>query len=626
MADGHDDRTVIRLGIGPGTRLNGIYEIERLIAAGGMGEVYKGRAIQTGDPVAIKTIRPELARNEAALTLFRKEAAALHNLHHEAIVRYFVFSVDPDLGAPYLAMEYVDGQPLSEVLKQGPLGYDAVRILQRRLAGGLQAAHELGIVHRDVSPDNVILPAGNAARAKIIDFGIARSTVLGEGTVIGGGFAGKYSYVSPEQLGLYGGDVGAPSDIYSLGLVLAEALTGRPLDMGGSQVEVVEKRRRVPDFSAVDSRLRPLLERMLEPKPSDRIASMAEVAAWQPQERGSARRTIPLAISGLAAAATIAGTAVLVWPSLTGSSGPPPQTNNIPALSSTPTPATNVASNPPDLPPPYDPAAAGQPTLPGPTPQQPPAPEVSQPQPSTPSAPPRNSIAGQPQTAQVNGPAVIPRTDPSTEPAALAPADRLARYVREYEGGDCFFLRPINLGPSSASLEGFGPSPTIFEAFDGAFKRANGFEAQINVRLITDAQCPAVSFMRKAGTDVSRAPKLQIASFSLRDTEPLSGTVEDYGDRHVDVLLVSDDGYVYSLAEYTKRENGTAKFTLRLKGVTGQRAKPQIVLAIASQQPLALLRTGKPIEADSVFPLLLDEARTHGMTLDVAVKYFRLEG
>jgi serine/threonine protein kinase len=268
-------------GLRSGTRLNGVYEIERLIGVGGMGEVYKGRVIQTGDAVAIKIIRPELAQNEDALALFRKEAAALHNLYHEAIVRYYLFSVDPDLGAPYLSMEYVDGQPLSEILKRGPLTLESTRILQRRLASGLQAAHNVGIVHRDVSPDNIILPSTDVARAKIVDFGIARSMLLGDSTVIGRGFAGKLSYVSPEQVGLYGGEVTPKSDIYSLGLVLAEAIIGRPLDMGGSQVDVVEKRRRVPDLSTVDRHLCPLLQSMLQPRPSDRIATMAEVAAWQ---------------------------------------------------------------------------------------------------------------------------------------------------------------------------------------------------------------------------------------------------------------------------------------------------------------------------------------------------------
>ena len=83
--------------LSPGTRLNGIYEIDQLIAAGGMGEIYKGHTIQTGDPVAIKVMLPEFAENDAALALFRKEASALHNLHHEAIVRYYVFTIEPVL-------------------------------------------------------------------------------------------------------------------------------------------------------------------------------------------------------------------------------------------------------------------------------------------------------------------------------------------------------------------------------------------------------------------------------------------------------------------------------------------------------------------------------------------------
>ena len=142
----------------------------------------------------------------------------------------------------------------------------------------MQAAHEHGIVHRDISPDNIILPNSDVTRAKIIDFGIARTAQ--HGTVIAGGFAGKFSYVSPEQLGLFGGDVTGKSDIYSLGLVLVQALTGKPLDMGGSQVEIIEKRRKVPDLGAIDMRFRPLLEQMLQPDPAQRPDSMAAVAAW----------------------------------------------------------------------------------------------------------------------------------------------------------------------------------------------------------------------------------------------------------------------------------------------------------------------------------------------------------
>src|SRR6516164_3147530 len=248
-----------------GTKLNGIFEIDRRIASGGMGEIYRGHAIETGDPVALKVIRTDLADNTMALALFRKEASALHYIQHEAIVRYYIFSHDPGTGRHYHAMESVDGQPLSELLQRGPLGFEAVRLLQERLAAGLNAAHQHGIIHRDLSPDNVLIPGGDLAQAKIIDFGIARSTRGSEGTIIGSGFAGKYNYVSPEQLGLFGGDVTTKSDIYSLGLVLAQCLTGRPIDMGGTQFEIMEKRRVVPHLGGIDRRFRPLLEQMLQP-------------------------------------------------------------------------------------------------------------------------------------------------------------------------------------------------------------------------------------------------------------------------------------------------------------------------------------------------------------------------
>jgi eukaryotic-like serine/threonine-protein kinase len=265
--------------VSAGTTLSGIYVIDAPLAKGGMGELYRGRTIETGDAVAIKLIRADLATNEAALALFRKEASALSRVHHEAIVRYFVFSLDPVLQRHFLAMELVEGPSLSEVLKQGPLRLEDVDRLRKRLALGLQAAHERGIVHRDVSPDNVIVQDGDLEKARIIDFGIARSTRAGDATIIGGGFAGKYNYVSPEQLGLFGGDITAKSDIYSLGLLLAQCLRGKPIDMGGTQAEVIEKRRTRPDLSDVDETIRPLIAQMLEPDPSRRPDTMGAVAA-----------------------------------------------------------------------------------------------------------------------------------------------------------------------------------------------------------------------------------------------------------------------------------------------------------------------------------------------------------
>ncbi|MER8777866.1 protein kinase [Mesorhizobium sp. M0977] len=261
-----------------GTQLSGIYELDERIAFGGMGEVYRGHNIQTGDHVAIKIVLPEFARDPTILSLFRKEASILNHLSHDAVVRYHVFTIDPGIGRPYLAMEFVDGESLHDIMRRGPMPTEEVRRLCHRLTSGLSAVHQAGAIHRDLSPDNIILPGGRVDRAKIIDFGIARSATVGGETLIGGKFAGKYNYVSPEQLGLYSGDVSEQSDIYSLGLVLVAALRGKPIDMSGSQFEIIEKRRTVPDLSDIDDGFRDIVEAMLQPDPRDRPVSMAEIA------------------------------------------------------------------------------------------------------------------------------------------------------------------------------------------------------------------------------------------------------------------------------------------------------------------------------------------------------------
>ncbi|MER8461534.1 protein kinase [Mesorhizobium sp. M1396] len=273
-----------------GTQLSGIYELDERIAFGGMGEVYRGHNIQTGDHVAIKIVLPEFARDQTILSLFRKEASILNHLSHDAVVRYHVFTIDPGIGRPYLAMEFVDGESLFDIMRRGPMPTEEVCKLCHRLASGLSAVHQAGAIHRDLSPDNIILPGGRVDRAKIIDFGIARSATVGGETLIGGKFAGKYNYVSPEQLGLYSGDVSEQSDIYSLGLVLAAALRGKPIDMSGSQFEIIEKRRVVPDLSDIDDDFRGIVESMLQPDPRDRPVSMADIARMT---RGEDEGTMP---------------------------------------------------------------------------------------------------------------------------------------------------------------------------------------------------------------------------------------------------------------------------------------------------------------------------------------------
>jgi len=418
-----EDRTVFQhipgRSIRPGARLNNVYEIERLVAQGGMGEVYRGFNIQTGDPVAIKMIRPEFARDPEIFELFRREASILHSFTHDAIVRYFVFSVDPQLQRAYLAMEFVEGPSLKKRLTSGPLPLADVQILQKRIAAALEFAHQHGVVHRDISPDNLIMPDGDLRSVKIIDFGIARARRAGEETILGGGFAGKLNYASPEQLGLAGGDVTPKSDVYSFGLVLAEALLGRPIDMAGSQAEMIEKRRVVPDLSGVDLTVRPLVQAMLQPLPENRPGSMAEVAAWEPparkapralkappvaSERGGSTPALVgalIAVLSLGAAAYVFRDDLARWPRTSS------------ATAQRPGPVEAMKS------------AAGQ--LPPLTPRQPPplAPATApQKEASSPSPPaPETKAHGEAQTARTEP---TPAPEPSASPPRPVTAETLA--------------------------------------------------------------------------------------------------------------------------------------------------------------------------------------------------------
>jgi serine/threonine protein kinase len=275
-----EDATIVmsagpRAALAPGTVLGNTYVIEVLLARGGMGEVYRARHIELGSLHAIKVILPSLASDQRIVQLLVEEARKLGRVRNDAIVNYEGF-FRGEGNLRYLVMEYIEGESLTRILQRRRLEPSEVLRLRDRLAQGLAAAHERGIIHRDVSPDNIILQEGQIDRAKLIDFGIAKSANPGDPTLIGTDFAGKYSYVSPEQTGLYGGKVDERSDIYSLGLVLAAAAIGygRKLDMGSSPAMVIAARQRVPSLSEVPEVLRPVIAPMLQPRPDDRPASM----------------------------------------------------------------------------------------------------------------------------------------------------------------------------------------------------------------------------------------------------------------------------------------------------------------------------------------------------------------
>ncbi len=262
-----------------GDVLNHIFEVRRFIARGGMGEVFEGINVSSDERVAIKVMLPALAADPSVQAMFRKEARTLTRLSHPALVQYRVLAQEPQLGVLYIVTEFIDGTNLSDVL--GSIGADDadLRMLTRRLADGLRVAHSLGAIHRDISPDNVLLENGRLDLAKIIDFGIAKDLDPSSKTIVGDGFAGKLGYVAPEQLGDFGRDVGPWSDVYSLGLVILAVASGKNVDMGATLVDAVDRRRAGTDLTPIPASLRPVIEAMLKPDPAERLRSMEAVIA-----------------------------------------------------------------------------------------------------------------------------------------------------------------------------------------------------------------------------------------------------------------------------------------------------------------------------------------------------------
>ncbi|WP_238705191.1 serine/threonine protein kinase [Parasedimentitalea marina] len=171
----------------PGDLLNNTYRIEMLLGRGGTSDVYKARSEISGNLVALKVLKQELAGNEDFTVLMAREEN-IREIRHDAVVRYSENHRTPE-GQIYLLMDFIDGPGMDKKLKQGPMSADDLLIVGRRVAEGLQAAHARNIVHRDLSPDNIILRDGDPAQAVIIDFGIAKDTNPGAQTIVGNEFA-----------------------------------------------------------------------------------------------------------------------------------------------------------------------------------------------------------------------------------------------------------------------------------------------------------------------------------------------------------------------------------------------------------------------------------------------------
>ncbi|MCB1339514.1 MAG: protein kinase [Pseudooceanicola sp.] len=259
----------------PGELLNNTYRIEALLGRGGTSDVYKARSEISGRLMALKVLKAEFTGNDDYLVLLTREEE-IRDIRHDAVVRYSECSRTQS-GQVYLLMDYVEGPGLDKRLKQGPMPAEELLVVARRVAEGLNAAHKRNIVHRDLSPDNIILKGGDPAQAVIIDFGIAKDTNPGAETIVGNEFAGKYAYAAPEQLS---GQTDQRTDIYSLGALLLANFRGRPPDVGRNPLEVVQKKSERLDTNGVPEPLKALIDRMTAPLPADRFQTAADVVAF----------------------------------------------------------------------------------------------------------------------------------------------------------------------------------------------------------------------------------------------------------------------------------------------------------------------------------------------------------
>lgn len=253
------------------------YRIDAVVGAGGMATVYRAFDTTLERPVALKVMRREVTAEPDQLERFRREARAAAKLSHAHIVT--VIDAGEENGRPYIVFEYIEGETLKQRIKsRGRLPVTESVAYAIEIGSALMAAHAAGLVHRDVKPQNVLLdPHGHA---KVADFGIARELEASDGLTKTGRVLGTTDYVSPEQA--MGEDVTGQSDIYSLGIVLFEMLTGEVPFKGENHVAVAMKhvKEQLPDIQQmrpeVSNALAAVIERMTAKEPVDRYLSAAD--------------------------------------------------------------------------------------------------------------------------------------------------------------------------------------------------------------------------------------------------------------------------------------------------------------------------------------------------------------
>jgi len=283
------------------------YHVVKKLGEGGMGQVYLAEHVKMGRKSAIKVLNPSLVYDPDAVARFNREAANASRISHPSVCAIYDFGETPE-GMIYLAMEFIEGEPLTEVLeREGALPVPRAAAIVAQTAEALQAAHDLGIVHRDLKPDNImIVRARDGTDAvKVVDFGIAKlvgndasQEVTKTGLVIG-----TPEFMSPEQLS--GDKLDGRSDIYSLGLVFFKTLTGRlPFEAGTVQETMIQRLTEEPLKLAAarpDLRFPPGLQGTLDSalarSPVERYQSAAKFANDVASVTSLARRSSPIPVA-----------------------------------------------------------------------------------------------------------------------------------------------------------------------------------------------------------------------------------------------------------------------------------------------------------------------------------------
>jgi serine/threonine-protein kinase len=254
--------------------LAGRYRLEGPVARGGVGEVWRATDLVLGRPVAVKLLRAEYTQHPEVLARFRAEARHAGSVSHPGIAQVYDYGEDGAAASPYLVMELVDGPSLARVLAAGPLAPARAMDVLAQAAAGLQAAHAAGLVHRDVKPGNLLV--GRSGQVKMTDFGIAHAAWSAPLTQTGA-LVGTPAYLAPERV--TGGPATPASDLYSLGVVGYQCLTGAVPFAGVPPVTALHQQHELPPLpAAVPAAVAELILDLTARDPAARPASAGEVA------------------------------------------------------------------------------------------------------------------------------------------------------------------------------------------------------------------------------------------------------------------------------------------------------------------------------------------------------------